>query len=245
VAAAPRLEAGLHKIILGHSGDYERSLADPSPTVRRGLSPVLARAVVERAHGEKLRVVAHVTSAGDFRAALDAGVDQIAHLPPNNITSAADAQRFTLTQLDATRAARAGVVVGIVYVEGEGNPGGLQLVSPAGQLLEKFAGPSVGNYAYPHCLQDDRVLVVHRRAGTSAIAVVTPTQQTTLLEVLASNPVTLRFPVLVGSTHIVFERRDPTAGVRSHGSAARDFRASAGRVHDAVSFARCDPGHHR
>lgn len=99
------------KIILGHSEDYERSLADPSPTVRRGLSPDLARAVVARAHREKLRVVAHVTSAGDFRAALDAKVDQIAHFPPNNITSAADAQRFALTQLDATRAARAGVVV--------------------------------------------------------------------------------------------------------------------------------------
>jgi hypothetical protein len=99
------------KIILGHSEDYERSLADPSPAVRRGLSPALARTVVERAHREGLRVVAHVTSAGDFRAALDAGVDQVAHLPANNVVSAADAQRFTLTPSDAARAARAGVVV--------------------------------------------------------------------------------------------------------------------------------------
>ena len=99
------------KIVLGHSEDYERSLADPSPTVRRGLSPTVARAVVERAHREKLRVVAHVTSAADFRAALDAKVDQIAHLPSNNITAAADEQRFVLTPLDAARAARAGVVV--------------------------------------------------------------------------------------------------------------------------------------
>lgn len=99
------------KIILGHSEDYARSLSDPSPTVRRGLSPALARTVVERAHRERLRVVAHVTSAADFRVAVDAEVDQIAHFPPNNITSAADEQRFTLTQLDATRAARAEVVV--------------------------------------------------------------------------------------------------------------------------------------
>ena len=35
----------------------------------------------------------------------------MAHFPANNIISAADEQRFTLTQLDATRAARAGVVV--------------------------------------------------------------------------------------------------------------------------------------
>ena len=70
-----------------------------------------ARAVVERAHRENMRVVAHVRSAGDFRAALDAGVDQMAHFPVNNLRSAAEEQRFTLTPLDATRAARAGVVV--------------------------------------------------------------------------------------------------------------------------------------
>jgi imidazolonepropionase-like amidohydrolase len=99
------------KIILEHSEDYERNLADPSPTIRRGLSPTLARTVVERAHRERLRVVAHTGTASDFRTALDAGVDQVAHLPGYNIPSTADEQRYTLTALDAAKAARNGVVV--------------------------------------------------------------------------------------------------------------------------------------
>ena len=103
---------------------------------------------------------------------------------------------------------------GIVYFEGE--RGGLRLVSGAGQLLQKFENPSAGaTYGYPHCLPDGRVLAVRRGGGgqTNSIVVLTPTQQTTLLELPASNPVAVRFPVLVGSTHIVFERREPTVGL--------------------------------
>jgi predicted amidohydrolase YtcJ len=48
---------------------------------QRGLDPALVRPVVERAHAAGLRVLAHVTTAADFRAAVDAGVDQVAHLP--------------------------------------------------------------------------------------------------------------------------------------------------------------------
>jgi imidazolonepropionase-like amidohydrolase len=58
-----------------------------------------------------LRVVAHTGTASDFRTALDAGVDQVAHLPGYNIPAAADEQRFRLTPLDAAKAARDGVVV--------------------------------------------------------------------------------------------------------------------------------------
>src|SRR5688572_18413269 len=68
-ATWPRLLASkpdFIKIILDHSEDYERNLADPSPSVRRGLSPTLARNVVERAHRAGLRVVAHTATASDF-----------------------------------------------------------------------------------------------------------------------------------------------------------------------------------
>jgi hypothetical protein len=99
------------KIVLAHSEDYERNLSDPSPSVPRGLSPSLARAIVDRAHQEGLRVVAHTNNASDFRAALDASADQIAHLPGYNIPSAAVVHRFTVTQEDAVRAARARVIV--------------------------------------------------------------------------------------------------------------------------------------
>ena len=109
-------------------------------------------------------------------------------------------------------AAGAWCAAGIVYFEGD--RGGLRLVSGAGQLLQKFeAPPAGGTYGYPHCLPDGRVLAVRRGGQTVSIVVLTPTQQTILLELPASNPVAVRFPVLVGSTHIVFERREPTAGL--------------------------------
>ncbi len=99
------------KIILAYSEDHERNLTDPSPAARRGLSPKLAGAVVDRAHQQGLRVVAHTETASDFRAALDAGADQIAHLPGYNIPSASEEHRFILTQEDAVKAARARVIV--------------------------------------------------------------------------------------------------------------------------------------
>lgn len=52
----------------------------------RGLDPVVLRAVVERAHAERLRVSAHVATAGDILAALDAGVDMLAHVPDGPIS---------------------------------------------------------------------------------------------------------------------------------------------------------------
>lgn len=60
------------KIYLEHSDDRGK---------RRGLLPDVARAVVRRAHAAGLRVAAHVTSTGDFRIAVETGVDEIAHLP--------------------------------------------------------------------------------------------------------------------------------------------------------------------
>lgn len=99
------------KIILAYSEDYERNLGNPSPSAHRGLSPALAGGVVDRAHKHALRVVAHTETASDFRAALEAGVDQIAHLPGYTVPSASEEHRFILTDDDALKAARAGVSV--------------------------------------------------------------------------------------------------------------------------------------
>lgn len=49
-----------------------------------GLCPDVLAAVVERAHGDGLRVFAHVNTSTDVEAALDAGVDALAHLPLGN-----------------------------------------------------------------------------------------------------------------------------------------------------------------
>lgn len=46
-----------------------------------GLRPQLLAPLVRRAHADGLRLAAHVESAADFRVAVEAGVDMIAHLP--------------------------------------------------------------------------------------------------------------------------------------------------------------------
>jgi tetratricopeptide (TPR) repeat protein len=66
----------------------------------RGLSPEVARAAVRRAHADKLTVAAHVTSTADFHLAVDAGVDEITHLPLAPIDPA-----------DAEAAAKRGITV--------------------------------------------------------------------------------------------------------------------------------------
>jgi hypothetical protein len=54
---------------------------DPSWFGKRGMDPDLVPAVVALAHDAGLRVAAHVTSRHDFQVAVEAGVDEIAHLP--------------------------------------------------------------------------------------------------------------------------------------------------------------------
>jgi hypothetical protein len=65
-----------------------------------GLPAAVVPAIVARAHADGLRVTAHVTSAADFRVAVAAGADEIAHLPLERLAPA-----------DATAAAAAGTVV--------------------------------------------------------------------------------------------------------------------------------------
>ena len=60
------------KVYLENSEDAARN---------RGLDAALVPGIVARAHRDGLRVSAHVTSAADFRAAAEAGVDEITHLP--------------------------------------------------------------------------------------------------------------------------------------------------------------------
>ena len=88
------------KTYLEHSEEYERRKDDPKFYGQRGLDPSLLRKIVARAHHERLRVSVHVNTATDFRAAVAAGADEIAHLPLERLTGA-----------DARAAARRRVVV--------------------------------------------------------------------------------------------------------------------------------------
>jgi imidazolonepropionase-like amidohydrolase len=69
-------------------------------------------AIVPRAHAAGLRVMTHVVTVGDFRAATDAGVDEITHLPmflPDQCN--ADPSICIVDDESARRAAARGIVV--------------------------------------------------------------------------------------------------------------------------------------
>lgn len=80
----------------------------------RGLNPMLLPDIVRRAHAASLRVAAHVETAADFRVAVAASVDQVAHMPGfrgDEHVHLADPAPYTITDADAREAARRGVVV--------------------------------------------------------------------------------------------------------------------------------------
>lgn len=90
------------KTFLLFSDEFERRRDDPSYFGQKGLDPRLLSNVVARSHARKLRVTTHAMTDRDFRAALSAGVDEIAHavLLGNPLRSE-----------DAAAAAKRGVVV--------------------------------------------------------------------------------------------------------------------------------------
>lgn len=103
------------KTYLLYSEEYARRRDDTTFFAWKGLDPALLPQVVRRAHAAGLRVATHVETAADFRAALAAGVDQIAHTPgfrgDEHEQVPADTRAYEVTDADAARAARQGTVV--------------------------------------------------------------------------------------------------------------------------------------
>jgi imidazolonepropionase-like amidohydrolase len=69
------------KTNLWYSDEFERRKNDPAFAGRKALDPRLLRRIVERAHAGGLRVSAHIVNGADFRNAVNAGVDEIVHIP--------------------------------------------------------------------------------------------------------------------------------------------------------------------
>lgn len=69
------------KINLLHSEDYNKRKNDTSYFGKKGLNPKLIPEIVSKAHRHNLRISAHVATSFDFHIAVEAGVDEIAHLP--------------------------------------------------------------------------------------------------------------------------------------------------------------------
>jgi len=114
----------LVKTFLEYADHYRDRRGNPTIASRyRGLDPALLPEIVRRAHTAKLRVATHVRTASDFRLAIGAGVDEIAHLPGFSIgelrattdTALAnepnDLNRFRIDSASVRLAAARGVVV--------------------------------------------------------------------------------------------------------------------------------------
>lgn len=99
------------KVFLVHSEDRAPPRLGDGPHGRRGLDSELVPLIVARAHQARVRVAAHVETAADFRLALSAGVDEMAHVPGWFLAPTDQDSRMMLTEEDARLAAKAGVIV--------------------------------------------------------------------------------------------------------------------------------------
>ena len=99
------------KIYLLTSEEYETRSKRTDTVGDRGLDPKLVPLVVSKAHAAGLRVSAHVDTVTDYRIALRAGVDEMAHLPGYYIRTEDDPHKYELTELDARQTAKRGVAV--------------------------------------------------------------------------------------------------------------------------------------
>ncbi len=112
------------KVLLLYSEHYATARDDPREFNWHGFDPALMPLLVRRAHAAGLRVTVHVETASDFRVAVRAGVDEIAHLPGfrpkyDSLSSyRGDLSQYRLSDADAALAARRGVTV--VTTLGEG-----------------------------------------------------------------------------------------------------------------------------
>lgn len=107
---------GFIKTHLLYSEEFEKRRDDPAYYGDKGLDPKLLPLIVAKAHAEALRVTCHIETAVDFRNALAAGVDEIAHLPGYYVDPA-HPEWFPITEADAALAATKGVdVVTTTYV---------------------------------------------------------------------------------------------------------------------------------
>ena len=110
----PRILAGkpdFIKTYLLFSEEYAQRRNDTSYNGFKGLDPTLLPEIVRRAHSAGLRVTTHIETAADFRHALAAGVDELAHMPGYGWAGRGDSSRFELTEADARAAAGRNVVV--------------------------------------------------------------------------------------------------------------------------------------
>jgi hypothetical protein len=100
------------KAFLLFSDRYQENLNDPNvKPYLRGMDPKLLPHLVKLAHAAGLKVIVHIYSAADFRNAVAAGVDELAHFPGDGYGLMKSSEQFEITAEDAKAAAKAHVSV--------------------------------------------------------------------------------------------------------------------------------------
>jgi Amidohydrolase family len=100
------------KVFVQYSEEYTKRLRDPSTYGNhRGIDPRLLPHLVKLAHAANLKIAAHVYTVEDYRAALAAGVDELAHMPAGGSEPAYPLEHFKLTAADVELTKRRGVYV--------------------------------------------------------------------------------------------------------------------------------------
>jgi hypothetical protein len=77
----------------------------------KGLDPAVLQAIVRKAHAAGLRVTTHIDTARDFANAVDAGVDEINHLPQPDPRFSPDLSAYVIGARVARKAAARGIAV--------------------------------------------------------------------------------------------------------------------------------------
>ena len=173
------------KVYLVHSEDEDATGTSGQSPRRSGLHPRLVSLIVAKAHAAGLQVTAHVETAADFRRAVHAGVDELAHVPGWLIQGADDAERARLTEEDARLAAAHKVRVVTTSVAGQAMPsiGGHH---QHGSHVGHGPGPEMKHNASPadaasHVLRDNLHLL--QRVGV-ALVIGSDHAETSLAEVM-------------------------------------------------------------
>ena len=104
------------KIYLVTSEEYKERRERADTVGDRGLDPQLVPLIVSKAHAAGLSVSAHIDTVTDFRAALKAGVDEMAHLPGYYVDVKDDPRKYQLTAEDARQAAKRQIWIDIAPV---------------------------------------------------------------------------------------------------------------------------------
>jgi hypothetical protein len=99
------------KTYLANSEDYDKQSPPSKYKLRTGLNPTLLPTIIAKAHKAGLKVAVHVETAFDFRTAIKAGVDEVAHMPGFYLFDSAVSKRYILTDADAKLAKAKNVFV--------------------------------------------------------------------------------------------------------------------------------------